>query len=257
MRTAPTTINALQGTPRRARFGAALLALALALGAATPAAMADVGRPIPSELLPLSAAQGQLRLFASGRNAPYWMLANYFETQNNQAYCSVASSVIALNALGVARPSTPQYPDYPFFTQAGFFARVDPASLDVGAVATTGLTMEQLAGVLATHPVKVERKYASDMTIAQFRATLKQQLAGNDRVVLANFDRKELKELGSGHWSPLAAYHAKSDTVLLLDVARYKYPSLWVPVAELYAAARSVDSTSGRSRGLILLGKPQ
>lgn len=238
------------------RLGAALLALALLFGVSATAARADSARPIPAELLPLSALQGQQRLFASARNAPYWMLANYFETQNNQAYCSVASSVMALNALGVARPATAQYPDYPFFTQAGFFDKVDPASLDVGAVATTGLTMEQLAAVLATHPVKVERKYASDMTIAQFRATLRQQLAGSERVVLANFDRKELKELGSGHWSPLAAYHAGSDTVLLLDVARYKYPSLWVPVAELYAAARSVDSTSGRSRGLILLGKP-
>lgn len=237
------------------RLGAPCLALSLLLGTAPAPAAADNGRPVPPTLVALAAPQGQQRLFASGHHAPYWKLANYFETQVNQAYCSVASSVTALNALGVPRPVTSQYPDYPFFTQAGFFDGVAAGSLDVPAVATTGLTMEQLAAVLTTHPVTVQRMYASDITLAQFRTMLRQQLRVDDSILLVNFDRKELQELGSGHWSPLGAYHAGSDTVLLLDVARYKYAPMWVPVAALYAAALSVDHTSGRSRGMIRIGK--
>jgi hypothetical protein len=240
--------------PRLPRPATVCLALALLLGGSAPAT-ADSGFPTPTSTLALAAPQGQHRLFASGTHAPYWILSKYFETQANQAYCSVASSVIALNALGVPRPMTDAYPDYPFFTQAAFFARVDPTTLDVDAVSRTGLTMEQLAAVLATYPVTVQRKYASDMTLAQFRATLREQLGANDRVVLLNFDRKQLQEQGNGHWSPLAAYHAASDTVLVLDVARYKYPPLWVPVSALYAGARSIDSGSGRSRGLVILEK--
>lgn len=240
---------------RRGRVVAALLSLSLSLltCAAVPVTWAADVRAIPAELVGLSTPQGQHRLFASGRGAPYWQLANYFETQSNQSYCSVASSVTALNAIGVPRPHNDQYPDYPFFTQASFFAKVDPASLDVAGVATTGLTMEQLAAVLATYPVSVQRKYGADMSLAEFRATLRHELAFSDRAVLVNFDRNELDERGSGHWSPLAAYHLKSDSVLLLDVARYKYPALWIPVAKLYSSTLGIDGASGRSRGLIVL----
>ena len=51
----------------------------------------------------------------------------------------------------------------------------------------------------------------------------------------------------------LAAFHAPSDRVLILDVARYRYPSVWVPVADLWKAIRTTDTTSGRSRGLVTI----
>jgi hypothetical protein len=41
-------------------------------------------------------------------------------------------------------------------------------------------------------------------------------------------------------------------------VARDKYPAVWVPVAQLYAAALAVDDLSGLSRGgLGLVGRRQ
>lgn len=40
------------------------------------------------------------------------------------------------------------------------------------------------------------------------------------------------------------------------DVARYKYPAVWVPVTQLYEAALAVDDDSGLARGLIVIGKP-
>ena len=73
-----------------------------------------------------------------------------------------------------------------------------------------------------------------------------------DRLV-ANYLRPTLGQAGGGHIAPLAAFHAPSDRVLILDVARYRYPSVWVPVADLWAAIRTLDSTSGRSRGLVTI----
>lgn len=93
------------------------------------------------------------------------------------------------------------------------------------------------------------------MTVDEFRLILKDNLRYSDRVVLLNFDRKSLNEIGGGHWSPLAAYHPASDSVLVMDVARYKYPPLWVSVKDLYAGALSIDAESGRSRGLVLVSK--
>jgi hypothetical protein len=43
--------------------------------------------------------------------------------------------------------------------------------------------------------------------------------------------------------------------VLLLDVARYRYPSVWVPVEALWRAMRTLDSDSGLSRGLVVVSR--
>lgn len=230
------------------------LVLAAGLAGSLPAA-AENSPPIPVDLFALTHPVGQQRLVESDYRQAYWSLANFFETQRNQAYCSVASSVIALNALEVPRPQTSQYPDYPLFTQLAFFNNIDPALADPAKVAVTGMTLRQLSQVLANFPVKVESRYGSAMTADEFRTLLKDNLRYSDRVVLLNFDRQAMKELGGGHWSPLAAYHAPSDSVLVMDVARYKYPPLWVPLKELHASALSVDSASGQSRGVLVVRK--
>ena len=36
----------------------------------------------------------------------------------------------------------------------------------------------------------------------------------------------------------MAAYDAKGDRFLILDVARYKYPPVWIGVADLFDAMR-------------------
>ena len=36
-----------------------------------------------------------------------------------------------------------------------------------------------------------------------------------------------LLQTGDGHFSPVAGYHAGTDSVLVLDVARFKYPPYW------------------------------
>jgi hypothetical protein len=70
---------------------------------------------------------------------------------------------------------------------------------------------------------------------------------------LVNYDRRKLGQSGGGHIAPLAAYHVASDRVLILEVARYRYPSVWVPLKELWQSLRSLDSDSGLSRGLVVV----
>ena len=197
--------------------------------------------------------QSQQRLLQSSYNQAYWPLATYFETQRNQAYCSVATSVIALNALGIKRPATSLFPDYPFFTQQDFFAGVDARTADPEVVAREGMTLAQLGSVLASHAVSVDSISADTLDGAQLRELLKKHLREQDRFVLFNFNRRFIGEVGGGHWSPLAAYHEASDTVLLMDVARYKYPPVWVPLVDLLRGAQDHDSVSGKARGLLIV----
>ena len=254
----------------RAALASALAAAVLALPsvalarealAAPPPSMVSVpsagqALAVPAHLFALAHPVGQQRLLHSDYNQAYWPLANYFETQRNQAYCSVATSVMALNALGVARPATPLYPDFGFFTQQGFFDGIHPRVASAEGVAKEGMTLEQLGAALGHFALRVEVISGAALDVHQLRQLLKQHLRQSDRFVLLNFNRRFIGQLGGGHWSPLAAYHEASDSALLLDVARYKYPAVWVPLAQLLAAAQDPDSVSAKARGLLVVSKP-
>lgn len=242
----------------RRRAWAILLLAASAALAPIGAAHADVRGPlpIPVTLFSIMHPVGQQRLLETDYKQAYWPLATYFETQKNQAFCSVATSVVALNALGIRRPASSLYPDFPFFTQQDFFAGIDRRLADPEVVSREGMTLDQLTAVLGHFPVKVDAHAADTLTLEQFRELLRDALRFDDRFVLLNFDRQKTGEVGGGHWSPIGAWHAASDSALVLDVARYKYPPVWVPVPDLYRAALSVDATSGKARGVLVVSHP-
>jgi hypothetical protein len=214
---------------------------------------ADGPLAVPPNLIALTQPKGQQRLMSSVSRQSYWPLTQYYETQRNQAYCSVATSVMALNALGIRRPESSLYPDFPFYSQADFFRNIDPQVANAAKVSKEGMTLDQLSVALQTFPVDVRKYHANDLTLAQFRELIRETTAQRDRFALLNFRRVEIGEVGGGHWSPLGAYDARSDTALLLDVARYKYPAVWVPVTQLYSGALAVDNVSHLSRGILIV----
>ena len=62
--------------------------------------------------------------------------------------------------------------------------------------------------------------------------------------------RKTLGEERGGHISPLGAYDEKADRFLILDVARYKYPPVWVKTSDLFDAMNTTDSdNNNKTRG--------
>jgi glutathione gamma-glutamylcysteinyltransferase len=71
--------------------------------------------------------------------------------------------------------------------------------------------------------------------------------------VIASYNRSDLEQTGEGHFSPIGGYHAARDLVLVLDVARFKYPPHWIPAERLWRAMHALDSSTGRSRGWIVL----
>lgn len=75
------------------------------------------------------------------------------------------------------------------------------------------------------------------------------------RWLIVNYHRTGVGQKGGGHFSPIAAYHEKSDSFLVYDVARYKYPPSWVNTKELWNAMNTIDSDSGKTRGYLLVAK--
>jgi hypothetical protein len=63
-------------------------------------------------------------------------------------------------------------------------------------------------------------------------------------------------QTGDGHFSPVGAYDPVSDSVLILDTARFKYGPHWVKLPLLWEAMQPVDPSTGRPRGYVLLSFP-
>lgn len=71
--------------------------------------------------------------------------------------------------------------------------------------------------------------------------------------MIVSYSRRSLHQSGDGHFSPIGGYHPERDLVLIMDVARFKYPPHWVPLVDLYAALQPIDKATGKSRGYLLL----
>ena len=128
--------------------------------------------------------------------------------------------------------------------------------LSVEVIKRQGITMDQLGGLLAVQPVTVSVRHAADSSVEAFRNEAREALAASGRFVIVNYLRKAIGQKKGGHISPLAAFDAESDRFLILDVARYKYPPVWVKTAELFAAMNTQDpDNENKTRGYVLVAK--
>ena len=229
------------------------------LEAAPSTGGAGRGEPARSEPpLPLPSPAGQALLMRpTTLRADYGPLSEWLETQANLAYCGVASSVVALNSLALPAPAAEGYGPYRFWTQVNLFeAAAGRRFAQPALVARQGMTLEQLQGLLLGQGARVERHHGDRLSLGQFRALLRRSLADAGDRLLVNYQRSALGQSGGGHISPLAAYDPSTERVLILDVARYRYPAVWVGSADLWRAVRTIDAASGRSRGLLLIRPP-
>ena len=211
--------------------------------------------PAPQALatpIPLREPAGQELQRGSDARADYGPLSQEFETQANLSYCGVASLVMVLNSLGVPAPAVPGYPGYHFWTQENVFG--GPGGdrfVQAERVRREGMTLAQLHGWSSEHGLVVRRFHGDQLNLEQFRQLLREDLRdGRDRLMV-NYLRSGIAQKGGGHISPIAAYDSRSDRVLILDVARYRYPAVWVKSEALWRSMGEVDKTSGQSRGLL------
>ena len=95
-------------------------------------------------------------------------------------------------------------------------------------------------------------KYTSFFT---FKACL---VASSRRVgfyMVINSSRKALDQTGSGHYSPVAGVNLAKGYALILEVARFKYPSFWVRLDKLYDSMKELDKSANTSRGFSLIAR--
>ena len=243
-------------------------------------------RALPAGCVHWSDAEGQ-RLFAeslaAGTLECHFSLVTHFHTQVDPAFCGQATLSMALNALtsGVeadAATSTVA----PAAVSAQQARRYDERSLDccrpVAEVMTRGISVDvfsclaRCAGAAASVvrppplPASGSGTPADDARaeaeLPLFRAAVERAArARSGRVLVAAYSREALGQTGalgrwaegvhSGHYSPLGGYHAETDSVLIMDVARFKYPPHWVSLRSLWRAMRPPDPETQLPRGYV------
>ena len=118
----------------RAAMGIALCFLATA---AQPQTLA-----LPDNLVDLRSHQGEALLRESDAYAAFVPLSVNFVTQENQAFCGVASIVMVLNAMQLPAPAVPAYDPYHTFTQDNFFNQNTEAILPRETLEKQGMTLD-------------------------------------------------------------------------------------------------------------------
>ena len=188
----------------------------------------------------------------------YFRYQQGWDTQINQAYCAVATSVALLNSLreeeGISLPQDPTYDPHPFATQASVFngcteknVIVNNGTYDGIVQSPGGLSMSQTTALLecwlpGTWTVTAHHVDPLTFSIDDVRADLQQALKNPDARVVINYDRSSVNQLGGGHWSPLGSYSSDLDAFLVMDVAKYKYPAVWIPLTTLYNSISTYDT---------------
>ncbi len=196
-------------------------------------------------------------LFAKAEEkSDFWPIVREFVSEHHLSYCGVASSVIVLNALEVEPPLSPDIYPYSAFNQVNFFTASVVGIKPPQKVLADGLILSEVAEMLRSHGVKVELHFADTVTVDEFRDLARKALADPSQMVIVNYLRAALDQPGPGHISPLAAYHEGSDRFLMMDVARYKLPPSWVQADDFLAAMKTIDSSSGKARGFLIVQKP-
>ncbi len=233
------------------RLGIALVVLGLAVAGAAAQTL-----PLPENLVGASSDAGEALLVGAEAREAYFPLADNFVTQKTQSFCGVASMTMVFNAMALPAPAVPEYEPFKTFTQDNVLDEATEAVIPKATILKQGMTLDQLGAAIATKPVEASVRHAADSSLDTFRSEARDYLAQKGHFVIVNYLRKAMGQQTGGHISPLAAYDAEADRFLILDVARYKYPPVWVTAADLYAAMNTPDADNGnKTRGYVLIVK--
>ncbi len=229
--------------------GSPVLLVLLVFGAIrlarTPPERIDAVPPEPA--IVLDTERGQTLLDHAEGTADLAALQGSFVEQQYGSFCAVASGVAAVNALGSDAGVG--------IDQESWFTPGVEAVRSYWTTLFLGMTRDSLAEQLDAHGL-VATSTSAGAGLEAFREEVARNLSEDGDVLLVNYDRRSLGQLGGGHVSPLAAWDADTDRVLILDTARYKYPPHWVRISDLYAAMDTADPESGARRGWVVVSRP-
>jgi len=222
------------------RVTAALAILVLAPGVSIALDGAAPTPKLAADMTPVTTDNAFLR----AAEAPdYWAMAPFYLAQQTNAACSLASMAVAMNTLRGLPASAKET----LITQDSLLEAVaDPAwnrqaAQDGDGVTFDGLVDQAQAGpaALAIDASVEARQPALDRTatLEALRALLAENEESASDVVLVYYNQGVVTGDWDGpHVSPIGAYDAERDRVLIMDVDREWYVPYWTTTETLYKA---------------------
>ena len=214
-------------------------------------------RDLPESCISFSSIQGK-RLFqeamADGNMECYFPLAAQFRTQEEPAFCGLTTLVMTLNALSID-PRRLWKGSWRWYSEDMLecclpFSVVKEKGIDVDTFVCMARCNAAYSDLV--RPTKSAGASQSAYEEESFRNAVKQaSKQSNGSFMVLSYSRKALGQTGDGHFSPLGGYHEATDSVLVLDVARFKYPPHWVPLKTIWKGMQAVDVETGLPRGYI------
>lgn len=178
-------------------------------------------RPLPPHLVDLQSDEGKARFTSALCNNeadPFFPLVSNYQTQSHPAFCGLTTLSTVLNALQIDPKRVWSHP-WRWFAES-----LLQCCLNMDNVKKVGVNIEQLATIASCQGATVHtfRHFDLEHTRQLIRKCMKHPSDQGFEFIVASYDRATLGQTGAGHFSPIAAYDSKSDSALVLDVARFK-----------------------------------
>ncbi|BAJ01935.1 phytochelatin synthase family protein [Shewanella violacea] len=233
------------------------------------------------EVVGWDSKEGIQRLEQSKFKDDFFALATQFQGQENKVYCGVASMSIVLNALRVERlasiipidesiiakedrtyfPKGNWHPLFHRYTQNTVVALSLKPMLEIMGKPTGikqeadyGLQLNQMEQLAKNHGLETVAFYITDTDVLpSVKAAMLDALKTEDKYLIVNYSREVMEQAGSGHFSPVVAYHKASDSFLIMDVSNTFQNWVWVDSPTLMKSMALMDGEV--PRGLLLVSE--
>ncbi|KAI3424114.1 hypothetical protein D9Q98_009475 [Chlorella vulgaris] len=186
---------------------------------------------------------------AAGTMNNFFKLIEQFRTQDEPAYCGLASLAMTLNTLSIDPRRTWKGP------WRWFHEEMLDCCHPLPKVREEGITLTQAACLARCNGARVELYPHGAVGVDEFRAMVTHACSSAEEHIIVSYSRRQFLQTGDGHFSPIGGYSASEDMVLILDTARFKYPPHWVPLTMLHSAMAHIDPSTGRPRGFMRMGR--
>jgi Phytochelatin synthase len=212
------------------------------------------------ELIPLRMDHAYLR---GAPDSAYWSIAPHLIQQATDSSCSLATAVMLINAVrgreGHLRIGGP-VSETSLLDKLGDMAWRMAVAKDGNGLSLTEFAAAMERALLSyecagSWSVIITPATDADAAAADLRAALTVMENSAAGFAAANFHLNLFYGDGVdvGHFSPIGAYDAARDLVLMLDVYKKDYEPMWAPLPRLARAMTTLSRKTGEPRGYVVV----